>query len=520
MSARPITVRKLKEILRLKYQARLSHRQIALSLHVSPSTVSYYANRAAHLGIHDWPLSDIWDDVTLERAFLNTQTVHKKQYKPLPNWAMLHQELKRPDQKGMTLERLWQEYAERNGQTHYSYNHFCRLYKEWASVLQPSMRQTHIAGEKLFVDYCGQTVPIIDPHTGELLYKAQIFVAVLGASNYTFAEATRSQQLEDWVMSHKRAFEFFGGVPQLVVPDCLKSAVSVARNTDPDLNPTYQMLAAHFGTAIMPARPRKPKDKSKAEVGVQIVTRWILAVLRHEVFHSLAQLNQRIGELLTRLNQKPFQKLPGSRASLFTELDAPALKPLPSYRYQYTKVQQVLVGKDYHVDIEKHYYSVPYALQGKRLTVQITEHTLVFYHHGKVVAEHVRSQCKGQHTSLSEHMPAHHQALLEWSPERLHHWAASIGPYTAHWVHEFIRQAEHPAQAVRPCLALLGQSKTYGKDRLEAACLRGQLTGANRLHNIRAMLKNGLEQQPIYTNKHDPLQAISHDNVHGESYFH
>lgn len=219
------------------------------------------------------------------------------------------------------------------------------------------MRQTHIAGEKLFVDYCGQTMPIVDPHTGESLYRAQVFVAVLGASNYTFAEATRSQQLEDWVMSHKRAFEFFGGVPQLVVPDCLKSAVSVARNTDPDLNPTYQMLAAHFGTAIMPARPRKPKDKSKAEVGVQIVTRWILAVLRHEVFHSLAQLNQRIAELLTRLNQKPFQKLPGCRASMFAELDAPALKPLPAYPYQYTQVLSVLVGKDYHVDLEKHYYS-------------------------------------------------------------------------------------------------------------------------------------------------------------------
>ena len=520
MSARPITVRKLKEILRLKYQARLTHRQIALSLHISPSTVSYYANRAAQLGIHAWPLGELWDELTLERAFLNTQAVHKKQHKPVPDWAVLHQELKRKAQKGMTLELLWQEYAERNSQAHYSYNHFCRLYKEWASVLQPSMRQTHVAGEKLFVDYCGQTVPIIDPHSGELLCKAQIFVAVLGASNYTFAEATRSQQLEDWVMSHKRAFEFFGGVPQLVVPDCLKSAVSVARNTDPDLIPTDQMLAAHFGTAIMPARPRKPKDKSKAEVGVQIVTRWILAVLRHEVFHSLTHLNQRIRALLTRLNQKPFQKLPGSRASLFAELDAPALKPLPTYPYQYTKVQPILVGKDYHVEIEKHYYSVPYSLQGKRLTAQITEQVVVFYHHGKVVAEHVRSQRKGQHTSLSAHMPAHHQALLEWSPERLQSWAASIGPYTAHWVYEFIRQAEHPAQAVRPCLALLGQSKNYGKDRLEAACLRGHLTGANRLHNIRTMLKNGLEQQPIYSSKHDPLQTISHDNVHGENYFH
>lgn len=496
MSARPITVKKLKEILRFKYQGKLTHRQIALSLHISASTVSYYVNRAAQLGIHDWPLSELWDDVTLERAFLKTQPIHKTQHKPLPNWTVIYQELKRKDHKGMTLERLWQEYAERQGAEHYSYNHFCRLYKEWARVLQPSMRQTHIAGEKLFVDYCGQTMPIVDPHTGEIVCRAQVFVAVLGASNYTFAEATRSQQLEDWILSHQRAFGFFGGVPQLVVPDCLKSAVSVARNTDPDLNPTYQMLAAHFGTAIMPARPRKPKDKSKAEVGVQIVTRWILAVLRHEVFHSLAHLNQRIAELLVRLNQKPFQKIPGCRASLFAQLDAPALKPLPHYPYQYTKVQRVLVGKDYHVDIERHYYSVPYALQGKRLEAQLTEHTVVFYHHGKVVAEHKRSQRKGQHSSLEAHMPAHHKAMLEWSPERLKSWSASIGPYTAHWVYEFIRQADHPAQAVRPCLALLGQSKNYGKARLEAACLRGHLTGANRLHNIRAMLTCHAEKRP------------------------
>lgn len=369
MSTRPITVRKLKEILRLKYQGKLTHSQIGRSLNVSSSTVSYYVNRANQLDIRDWPLSALWDDVTLERAFLKTQPNHKIQHKPLPNWASVHQDLKRSDHKGVTLELLWQEYAERQGEPHYSYNHFCRLYKQWAAVLQPSMRQTHIAGEKLFVDYCGQTMPIVDPHTGEILYRAQVFVAVLGASNYTYAEATRSQRLEDWVMSHKRAFEFFGGVPKLVVPDCLKSAVSVARNTDPDLNPTYQMMAAHFGTAIMPARPRKPKDKSKAEVGVQIVTRWILAALRHEIFHSLAQLNQRMGALLVKLNQKPFKQLPGCRSSWFTELDSPELNPLPIYPYHYTLVQKVLVGKDYHVDIEKHYYSVPYALQGKRLEV-------------------------------------------------------------------------------------------------------------------------------------------------------
>ena len=307
----PVSMRKLKEILRLKYACGMSHRQIASSLAVSPSTVSNYANRASQLGITAWPLPECWTEPALRAAFLHTQVTPKPM--ALPDWAMVHQELKA---KTVTLQRLWEEYSERHPAGHYSYNHYCRLYRAWLQCQRPSMRQSHKAGEKLFVDYCGPTVPVIDAETGEVR-TAQVFVAVLGASNYTYAEATWSQGLADWTMSHARCFTFLGGVPELVVPDNLKSAVTKASRYEPDLDPTYQQLAAHYNVAVVPARPHKPKDKAKAEVGVQVVERWILAALRHERFFSLRQLNQRIAELLVRLNERPFKKLPGCRRSQF-----------------------------------------------------------------------------------------------------------------------------------------------------------------------------------------------------------
>ena len=307
MPTAPISMRKLKEILRLKYGANLTHRQIAKSLSISPSSVSTYANRAAQLGITSWPLDDTWDDSKLTRAFFATKVQPKQYY--LPDWLTVKQGLRC---KTMTLLLLWQEYAEQHPEGHYSYNHYCRQYKAWLKTQKLSMRQHHKAGEKLFVDYCGPTIPIVNPRTGESR-TAQVFVAVMGASNYTYAEATLSQGLEDWIMSHVRCFEFLGGVPELIIPDNLKSGVTKACRYEPDLNPTYQQLAEHYDTTVIPARPYKPKDKAKAEVGVQIVERWIMARLRHETFFSLKQLNQRISELLKEMNNRQMKKQPGSR---------------------------------------------------------------------------------------------------------------------------------------------------------------------------------------------------------------
>ena len=514
MPTATLTMRKLKEILRLKYGCALGHRQIARSLSISPGTVSTYANRAAQLGITDWPLSDQWDDGSLQQAFFKT-AITPKRY-ALPDWSVLHQELKA---KTMTLQLLWDEYAERHPEGHYSYGHFCRRYKAWLKGQKPSMRQTHQAGEKLFVDYCGPTMNIIDPGTGECR-TAQVFVAVMGCSNYTYAEATFTQGLEDWVMSHARCFEYLGGVPELVIPDNLKSGVTKACRYEPDLNPTYQQLAAHYDTVVVPARPYKPKDKAKAEVGVQIVERWIMARLRHESFFSLQQLNLRIKELLLDLNQRPMKKHPGSRLSQFEQLDKPVLKPLPAIAYTYTQVKPVKVHIDYHIDVEKHYYSVPHTLIKQKLEAHISGQLVTLYHQGKQVAIHPRSHRTGGHTTQECHMPMAHQKQQQWSPQRFERWAANIGESTEQLVIQFLQAKKHPEQSYRVCLGLLSLAKTYSPERLEAACERALAVGIQRLAGIRSMLEKGLDSQPLPDTQPDLLAEIEHTNIRGHHYYH
>lgn len=433
----------------------------------------------------------------------------------LPDWSVIYQELKH---KTLTLQLLWKEYVERHLASYYSYNHFCRLYKDWLNCQKPSMRQHHKAGEKLFVDYCGPTLNIIDPSTGE--YRtAQVFVAVMGASNYTYAEATWSQALENWIMSHARCFEFLGGVPELVIPDNLKSGVNKACRYEPDLNPTYQQLAAHYNTVVVPARPKKPKDKSKVEVGVQIVERWIMARLRHETFFSLRQLNLRIHELLIDLNQRPMKKHPSSRQSQFEAIDKPVLKPLSSVAYTYTRVKPVRVHLDYHVDIEKHYYSVPHTLIKQALEAHITGELVTLYHQGQCVAVHPRSHRVGCHTTLEAHMCLAHQKQQQWSPQRFEHWARDIGPYTEKLVSQFLRAKKHPEQSYRVCLGLLSLAKKYSSKHLEAACHHALTTGITRLAGIRSILEKGLESQPLPTTQPDRLVEIEHKNIRVNHYY-
>ncbi|MCY4421375.1 MAG: IS21 family transposase, partial [Gammaproteobacteria bacterium] len=432
----------------------------------------------------------------------------------IPNWLRIHQELKH---KGVTLFLLWQEYRE----THphgYQYSWFCGRYREWRGKLDVVMRQDHRAGEKLFVDYAGQKVPIIDHTSGEIK-EAEIFVAVMGASNYTFAEATWSQRLPDWIGSHVRAFSYLGGVPELVVPDNLRAGVSKAHRYEPDINPTYQDMATHYGVAILPARVRRPRDKAKAENGVLVVERWILAALRHRQFFSLAELNVTISTLLTKLNDRAFRKLPGCRREHFEQMDLPALQPLPTTSYVYAEWKKARVHIDYHVALDGHYYSVPYTLIKKQLDVRFTQNTVECFYRGQRVASHRRASLNGRHTTVEAHMPQSHRQAGEWSPERLANWAAKTGAATEKLILNVLSSRKHPQQSYRSCLGILRLGKAYGDERLEAACHRALLLGSYRYQSIASILKHRLDEKPL-EEQQEPALPEDHDNIRGPSYYH
>ncbi len=512
MPTKKVPMKKIHEVLRLHYEANLSHRKIARACGMSKGVVSKYLALAKARGI-PWPLPAGWDESELEAR------LHPALEKPArfvePDFPATHQELKRKD---VTLQLLWSEYATAHGTQAYRYSQFCHHYRQWQARQKRSMRQVHKAGEKLFIDYCGPTVPVVDGSTGEIR-QAQVFVAVLGASSYTFAEATWSQKLPDWIASHQRAFRFFGGLSELLVPDNLLSGVSRACRYAPEPNETYQELARHYGTAILPARPYKPKDKAKAEVGVQVVERWILARLRHHTFFSLAELNQAIAGLLTELNERPFQKLPGCRRSAFESLDQPALKPLPAVAYEYAEWKQAKPGIDYHVEVDKHYYSVPHRWVGQMLDVRATATTVEVFHKGQRVASHPRARKRGFST-LPEHMPKAHREHREWSPGRFLNWAREIGPCTLEVVKRQLEDRPHPEHGYRSCLGLLSHARRYSKPRLEAACERALRIHSPSYRSVTSILKQGLDQQPLPQDEEAQGELPLHSNVRGPGYYH
>jgi transposase len=505
-------MRTIKEVLRLRHEGGLSHRAIAQSCGIAASTVGDYLKRAAAAGL-SWPLRDDLGEEELERLLFSDPGSSTSSKRPLPDWATVHQEMGR---KGVTLSLLWQEYKAAHPEG-YEYSQFCDRYRCWKGSLDVCLRQDHKAGEKLFVDYAGQTQPVTDPASGEIR-QAQIFVAVLGASNYTYAEATWTQGLEDWVASHIRTWEFLGGATELVVPDNLKSAVSSPSWYEPDLNPTYHEAACHYGTAVLPARVRKPRDKAKVEVGVLGAERWLLAPLRNRAFFSLSEVNQAIRELLVAYNDRPFQKLPGSRRSLFESVEKAALKPLPSERYEYAEWKKARVNIDYHIEFEKHYYSVPYRLVRKQIELRVTATVVECFHKGKRVASHVRSSRKARHTTVKEHMPKGHREYVEWTPERLVRWARKTGGTTAEVIEYILSSRVHPQQGFRACLGILRLGKRYGNDRLEAACKRAQAIRSMSYRSIESILKQGLDRQPL-PNAPSQLPAIEHANVRGAEYY-
>lgn len=510
MSQERLSMRKIREILRLKWECQLSQRAIARSCRISRSTVSEYVRRAEAAGL-SWPLPESLSEEELYRLLFPEKQPSQPAEKVLPDWKEVRNELRR---KSVTLKLLWTEYRERHADG-YGYSQFCELYRQWLQKLDPPMRLTHKAGEKLFVDYAGETVPIVNPETGEIS-QAEIFVTVLGASNYTYAEAQASQDKANWIGGHVRALFFLGGVPQLIVPDNLKSGVKDPCYYEPELNPTYQELAEHYGVAILPARVRKPRDKAKVEVGVQVVERWILARLRHRTFFSLAELNQAIRRLLAELNTRPMQHLEQSRRQLFERVDRPALRPLPERPYEFAEWKAARVNIDYHVEYDKHYYSVPNSLIHEEVQLRATEGLIEIFHKSRrqPVAVHPRSQAPGRFTTQTAHMPAKHQKHLEWTPERFLKWAKDIGPATVQCVQAVLASRQHPEQAYRACLGILNLANRHGQERLEAACLQaipGQRFSYREVKDLLDHLPASPESGAV---------PPDHDNLRGQTYYH
>jgi transposase len=507
-------MRKIKEVLRLHAEGRLSGRAIARALGISPSTVIDYLGRARVANIN-WPLPPELDDDAVEQLFypsvadLPTERV-------MPDWPYIHQELRRP---GVTLLLLWEEYKALRPDNGYQYSRFCELYRDWARLIDVTMRQHHKAGEKLFVDYAGDRLYVTDPQTGQKC-PTQLFVAVLGASNFTYAEASWTQSALDWAGAHVRAFEYFGGVPTLVVPDNLKSGVSRACRYDPDINPTYHEMARYYGTAILPARVRKPRDKAKVEAGVQLVQRWIGAVLRNQTFFSLPELNAAVRVLLDKLNDRPFKKLDGSRRSVFEALEKPELLPMPATRYELAEWAKARVNQDYHIEMQGHHYSVPHTLARQQVEVRFTLAIVEILYQSRRVASHPRSFERDKHTTLREHMPAGHLEYMEWTPERLAAWAAKKGECVSRMARAIMEEADHPALGFKASLGLLRLEKLFGADRLEAACLRALHFGTHSYTSVSRILSRDLDLRPLPPRESTPSAAIAaHENVRGGAYF-
>lgn len=512
MPTERISMRTVRESLRLR-AAGLSIRQIARCLRISKSAVGKYLELAHAAGL-SWPLPDHLDDIALDRALVGGPAVAPLSRRFVePDYPRIHQELKR---KGVTLALLWEEYQQQYPDQHYQLTQFRARYRDFRLSLGRSMRQTHRAGEKLFVDYAGHTIPVLDH--GVLRF-AQIFVAVLGASNYTFAEATWSQTSPDWIGSHERALHFIGGVPSLLIPDNLKAGVEHAHRFDPKVNRTYEEMAEHYGTAVLPARPYHPKDKAKAETGVLLVTRWILARLRNEQFFSLSALNARISELLVKLNDRPFRTLPGCRRSLFEQLDRPALGPLPESRFIYGDWARARVGIDYHVEVEAHAYSVPHAYVRKVVDIRVSATTVEIFSATRRIASHVRSSKPGAHSTHREHQPASHRAHAEWTPQTLLAWAETTGESTRHVVAQILDAKPHPEQGYRACLGLRSLAKKHGSARLEAACHRSLAIDGVSLRSIESILTHGLDRVPLAGQDEDRDIALRHENVRGPEYY-
>jgi transposase len=514
MPAKRLSMRKIKEVLRLKFDLKLKNREIARSCSIPHSTVANYLRRAGAAGLA-WPLPADFDSAALERRLFGDRGRPAAADEiALPDFASIHDELHR--HRHVTLQLLWQEYKQAHPDG-YQYSRFCELYQGWARQLDLVLRQDYRAGEKLFVDHAGRTVPIVEPESGQG-HPAVIFVAVLGASNYTYADATWQRDLANWIGSHVRALEFFAGVPAVIVPDNWKTGVKDPCYYEPDLNPTYRDWADHYGTVIIPARVGKPRDKAKVEAGVLIVERWILAALRRRTFHSLAELNLAIRDLLEQLNQRRFRKLDTTRARLFDELERPRLKPLPAEPFVFAQWKKARVHLDYHIEIDHHYYSVPHPYVHQEVEARLSASTVEVFLQGRRIATHARSFAPSRHTTLPEHRPPKHQDL-EWTTSRVIERGLGLGPATAAALEHLLHSRKHPELGYRSCLGVLRLADRYSPQRLEAACRRAVALHACSYRSVKSILETGLDRQPLESVTPPAAHSQVHANVRGADYY-
>lgn len=508
-------MRKIKEILRLKYACGLSEREIARSCNVARSTIGDYLMRARAAGL-GWPEAGDLNEAALESRLFPTEHVPSSVRRPPPDCEYIYQELRRYRNINLTMIQLWLEYKEQHSDG-YQYTQFCEHYRRWRDKLDWCMRQEHRAGEKIFIDY-SDGMAIVDLATGQLI-STQMFVAVWGASNYTYAEATLSQTLPHWIGSHVRAFRYFGCVGRVLVPDNIRSGVKDPCYYEPDLNPTYAEMARHYGCAVLPARPRKPRDKAKVEAGVLIAQRWILSVLRHRTFFTLEDLNTAMGECLERLNTRPLRRLGKSRRELFETIDLPNALPVPERAYEYAEWLKARVNIDYHIEVDRHYYSVPYQLLKEKLDIRLTATTVEVFRKGDRVAAHPRSYVRGTHTTLKDHMPPEHRNYAEWSPARFIQWAAKTGTATAQLVERIMAARAYPEQGYRACLGIMRLGQHYGPERVEAAAKRALKFNTCSYKSMRAILAVGLDQHPDYEEALPRASLPMHGNIRGREYY-
>jgi len=509
-------MRKAREILRLRYEPGLSVREIGRSLGISTGVVQNYLQGAQRAGL-GWPLPEGLAEEGLHALLFppgHEDDPLSVRQRALPAMAEVHTELK--SGKYVTLQLLWEEYR-RDQPGGYSYPQFCRYYRAWAKTTDPTIRQVYRAGEKMFVDWAGPTIPVTDPTTGQI-WQTNLFVATLGCSNYTYAEAFAHRQLPSWIDGHVHSYEYFQGVPVLTVADNEKTGTTYPSRYEPGLNRTYQELGEWYQTALLPTRPRSPRDKAKVESAVLLAERWIIAALRHRTFFSLGELNQAIRELLSRLNGRAFKKFSGSRRELFEQLDRPALRPLPSTRYEMAEWRKAKVNIDYHVQVDNHLYSVPYRLVGAIVDVRLASRTVELIHNGVRVAAHPRSDRRGGATTNPGHRPKSHQAHLDWTPSRLIEWArVQVGDQCSEAVRRIMEHMPHPEQGYRSCLGLMRLGRIYGKVRLEQACARAILADACSYRSVKSILETGLDRQPLP--QEGAMPVILHPNVRGAEYY-